>query len=74
MTEYEWETERLPKAPDARWLPGYRPRKGPLAEYALLEFPRESVTWVARGSGGREEDPARTAGSEGAGITKKKRP
>jgi hypothetical protein len=46
MTEYEWEVGRVPRAPDARGLGGHRSRKGPVAEYAALEFPRESVAWV----------------------------
>jgi hypothetical protein len=49
MTEYEWEIRRIPRAPDVRHLVGhYHHRKGPIAEYAALEFPRESVTWVAK--------------------------
>jgi len=46
MTEYEWEVGRIPRAPDARDLGGFRSRRGPIAEYVALEFPLESVTWV----------------------------
>jgi len=47
MSEYEWEIGRFPRAPDGRILGGHRSRNGPVAEYVALEFPRESVTWVA---------------------------
>ncbi|MGP8016467.1 MAG: hypothetical protein ACLQNF_00210 [Thermoplasmata archaeon] len=46
MAEYEWEVRRVPRATDVRSLGGFHVRKGPVAEYAALEFPRESVTWV----------------------------
>jgi hypothetical protein len=54
MTEYEWEVGRIPRAPDGRGLGGFRSRKGPIAEYAALEFPRESVAWVLKAEPNRE--------------------
>ena len=46
MSEYEWEVRRVPRVRDERGLGGHRHRSGPIAEFAALEFPRESITWV----------------------------
>jgi len=48
MTEYEWEIGRTPRMPDVKGLGGFRFRRGPVAEYVALEFPRESVAWVVK--------------------------
>lgn len=46
MTDYEWEPGRLPRTPTPKSLGGSRYRRGPIADYLALEFPRESVAWV----------------------------
>ncbi|MGP8072286.1 MAG: hypothetical protein ACLPZM_04055 [Thermoplasmata archaeon] len=46
MSELEWELRRIP-TPSALRAPGISPpRRGAVAEFAALEFPRESVAWV----------------------------
>ncbi len=70
MTEYEWEVGRYPRAPEARVLGGHRVRKGPIAEYVALEFPRESVAWVANSAPDRAPEPVAAARSKGAKSAK----
>jgi hypothetical protein len=56
MTDYEWEVGRMPRPRDERGPGGHHHRKGPVAEYAALEFPRESVTWVVNSKHERERE------------------
>jgi hypothetical protein len=48
MTEYEWETRRIPRPPTAELLANYRPHYRAVAEFAALEHPREHVGWILK--------------------------
>lgn len=48
MSEYEWETRRVPRPARAPLPWGYRPRASEVAEFLSLEHPGESVAWVLR--------------------------
>jgi len=65
MTEYEWEVGRIPRAPDAKGLGGFRSRRSAIAEYVALEFPRESVAWVVNTESNREPERPAFARSKG---------
>jgi hypothetical protein len=48
MPEYEWEANRFPRPAKVAGVGGFRFGWGPVAEYAALEFPRESLAWVVK--------------------------
>lgn len=48
MTEYEWETEHVPRTPKADLLAFHHPRHRAVAEFASLEHPRESLGWILK--------------------------
>jgi len=47
MSEYEWEAGRFPPARDPRGIVRQFHGHRAIAEYGALEYPRESVTWIA---------------------------
>ncbi len=46
MSDYEWDPPRLPRPNDHRPVGAVRHRSSPVAVYASLEHPRESLAWV----------------------------
>ena len=48
MSEYEWETRRVPRTTRPEMWGANRPRAREVAEFLALEHPRESVAWVLR--------------------------
>lgn len=65
MSEFEWESRRVPKARVGAGYGLFHLRLGPVGEYVSLEFPRESVSWVLDPS--RSGRPARSrAASRGS--------
>jgi len=48
MSEYEWETRRVPKPPKVELFANYRPHHRAVAEFAALEHPREHVGWILK--------------------------
>lgn len=72
MTEYEWEIGRVPRAPYARGPEGPPARKGPIADYVALEFPRESYHWVLNTERDRGSQRSATARSKATASVKRK--
>jgi hypothetical protein len=66
MADYEWEVRRVPRAADLNMLERSRLRRSPVGEYAALEFPRESLTWVVRTQALREAEGPTIGLSRGA--------
>jgi len=58
MTEFEWETERIPRVPRPTILGGHRRRPDALGRYVALELPRESVGWLLKGHSRSRRDMA----------------
>lgn len=72
MTEYEWETRRVPKAFDARAIWQHRSRNARVAEYVALEFPRETVASVVRQDLDRLEKSVERESPKAAPIAKER--
>ena len=66
MTDYEWEVGRMPKPRDERGPGGHHHRKGAVAVYAALEFPRESITWIVKSKHDSERERPEKGRSAGA--------
>lgn len=47
MSEHEWDPERPPRRAPRGRLGGSERRSREIDEFAALEFPQESVVWVA---------------------------
>lgn len=59
MSEYEWETRRVPRSPGPSVHGLSRPLPKAVAAYIALEFPWETAAWVLRSDGqGTDSIPA----------------
>ena len=72
MSEFEWESLRVPRRSKPEFLGMYHPRPREIEEYVALEHPRETVGWLLRQRVPSPSAPGATADSEGGNKTSRR--